>query len=600
MMNLTSQNKNWSFKDLNKELLPYIEIDYISLICETGTLSLINNLKEIKPDLRIINLDDIKDTPAKERSKFSPEELVVFKNLTDYDSYTKTTHKKFDLILYSYYNHKTSKQYARIPGSLAHQFVEAAFQEKLYFTSYSVSRIDVKLKVPDFEFKEFHYEHSKLLEFNEIQKFQKIDYCAEAEFAVGYIWKRQHSQFIRTYIAKTSRTGQRNVKTFEFEFKKKSAKFYSNFITSGDLFSFNKNLVLELLYCFQFLHRCAYTEPLFDWVENFLSKVKEKEFPNDSFYLKTKGDKSQEEKEKRVTLKALTSSKNNHVNFKVLLNGLNQSTLLTNDQAMEHMILGYCSNELLKTWNEFSFERKRYLLDTNNWDHENIMRERFKNDELYKIEFELPDLLQFLHLTNRRENKNKVINVFRDKLMNFKVRFQVKEKTYYQQFVYSLMISRKRGVPVKLSLVLHPYVVNDLLNYAILFQEKFLDEYYKLFDKHKNNQKKKGFSFIFSCFLSVLCSYQRQDPEFLINFFKQRCKKNPKNVTKQLNFIYEFIHLCEKQCQVSLGVIQDQEILAPVPFEIYETIFKKTTDCELNKVTFLFTEKKDKIKLLTE
>lgn len=117
---------------------------------------------------------------------------------------------------------------ARIPGKMAHAFIEAIFRSGLKFSQadFKVSRIDFKVIAPDFQFTDFDYDLTMFEHFGRIQKFTNPRIEPEQQFAVGYINNRKVDRcVVRTYVS-----GKRQIKTFELECKRTSAKLYAKYM----------------------------------------------------------------------------------------------------------------------------------------------------------------------------------------------------------------------------------------------------------------------------------------------------------------------------------------------------------------------------------
>lgn len=107
---------------------------------------------------------------------------------------------------------------------------------------------------------------------SQVQKLERVQLDDEKGFAIGYIGKPQDRRMVRTSLSR-----KRREKTFEIECKKESANLYSKFFFQCDVLEFNKVLILDLEQVFSQLKRTRYSAPLFDWFNNYVKLIQEKE-----------------------------------------------------------------------------------------------------------------------------------------------------------------------------------------------------------------------------------------------------------------------------------------------------------------------------------
>lgn len=143
--------------NLHREILPFIEIDYISLTCldSLSQNDLLSTLRILKSNLRLFDLDMVK-TDVKQCKSLLQYENSLFPSLfsTEISSQQELKYKQkdFDVILDHYYKKSVSKKYVRIPGQFAHDVLCAQFSGKINLSGslYTLTRIDFKLVVPGF------------------------------------------------------------------------------------------------------------------------------------------------------------------------------------------------------------------------------------------------------------------------------------------------------------------------------------------------------------------------------------------------------------------------------------------------------------------
>lgn len=284
-MNLTISSYETNHS-LNKCLLSGVEIDYLSITClDSSSYScLLEDLKKIKPNLRLLDLDQLRidlltETPV------DFDDRLIFESLLNQSSTkeSKDKQKKYHVIWSHYYKNDITKKYVRIPGSFADEVFCADLFKILDWSCliYSITRIDFKLVVPGFHSKDFDFDSdtANFLSFHQVQQLERMQTDKKKGFSIGYIGKRQDRRMVRTYVTK-----KRQEKTFEVECKRDSAKRYSEFFFNRNLFDFNKVLILELIEVFSGLKWTDYSKPLFDWFHNDVIPIYDKEFPGETDY----------------------------------------------------------------------------------------------------------------------------------------------------------------------------------------------------------------------------------------------------------------------------------------------------------------------------
>lgn len=569
-----------NYPDLENDLLPFIKLDYLTIHCHSlvARHELQLELKKLKPDFHFLNLDEINEK--------SPQDEIDFKN----DFFSKTSEnkykeKKYDVIFYSHNNEKKriSKHYVRIPGSFSDVFLREIFNKKMIFPDYnfSLTRFDFKIVLPTFKYKAFDYDLCQFFEFHQLQNLRDLKFDHNKKFAIGYINKRTTRRMVRIYI-----TGQKQSLTFELECKKDSAKRYSEAVFNKDWYEFNKILILEFIEMFKVITQSSFTQPLLDWNEHYVKVLREKEFPTESYY-KRNENKAEVQfiKNQNQTRTALSKTI-----YTVNLNLTNFTKNLDSKSSFHLLIYSFCSKLLLTKWNSVigGPHEIRALVHKSHWDNYFIKTEGFTTTGLYEIEFHLKDLLTFLNLSNQTQNRTKVIEVLKE-ICDQRVEFCVNKNTFYQPFFYSLNVTHTtRGTPVGIKITIHPLIVYDLLNYAVYFEKNFLEKFYKLLDEHRFTEKKKGFSFGYLAFVSVLLSYKQQNDDRLKVLFATRHKKKPELRERQVKFFNDVIHLANQCLKVNLGINTDGVIQCPVNYQILHNILNKTTDKVLNNTNFIF------------
>lgn len=509
---------------------------------------------------------------------------------------SKYEEENYDLIFYCFDDKKndTERLFVRIPGSFSHIVFHSLITGRIDFSKhfYSMSRIDFKVDIPTFVFRNFDLESRLLEDFYLIQKKHptkklSIESRPEVFFVKGTMNKRESRRFVRTYVS-----DYKKIKTFELEIKKQGVKLYSEFLEHRDIYNFNKTLILEFGDTFSSIERCLYTDPLLDWAEDFLEVIYNKEFPGATL-LKPRGRKPdvicQADK---LRLKQLVNSKFFTLNTRLI----SKSGLKDNPNCLRFMVLVYLSQLLVQECKK----QHKDLADLNTlihpdyWDDVGVRQEKFLENSEYKVTFILKDLLAFLNFTNTTHNRKKVISIITD-LMNMKRHIQVGDNQYWHQLVYSFSLINVNREGTTGSLFLHPIVLYDLLAYGAFFRVSFLEGFYSLLKKHQINNDIRTYSFGFYGFFSVFSvflAFTYRNQEFLMDFLKKRTKTNLKGLKKQLEFINDFLKLSTEHLKIDLGVRLDNETFFPASPDVLEDILYKKHDKILNRVEFFFQPRK--------
>lgn len=296
-------------------------------------------------------------------------------------------------------------------------------------------------------------------------------------------------------------------------------------------------------------------------------------------------------KNKEIKLREVLAKKNNFINF----NLLDPLKNLDND-SLSAFILAFCSKCLLEKWytQTQSYPQIRTYLHESCWNDYSVRSEMFKRDERYIVEFELNDLMDFLGLSKRSESKNQILSVIRT-IMDAKVEFRVNDKFYVQPFIYSLEVCYKRKTPSKITLVIHPYAVHNLLGYIELFDNDLLTTYYNLLDKYKLekyklNSKKTHRVLGYFAFIQIFLAYKKKEGSHLLAVFEKRNKKKPLLRQRQIEMLHEFLSYCDQSLDKKLAIAIDNQIHSPVKIELLNKILNNTRDKLLQQVEFLFLD----------
>lgn len=121
------QKNSWLFKDLSTNLLPYVQIDFLSLTSHPGIE---------------------KSTILSEFQKLNPYLAYTDKNYPEDSPGINTRHLEggYDIIFCRYLNSDPSKCYLRIPGEFAMKVLNYFLSDNIQFSSFfsSMSRINFK------------------------------------------------------------------------------------------------------------------------------------------------------------------------------------------------------------------------------------------------------------------------------------------------------------------------------------------------------------------------------------------------------------------------------------------------------------------------
>lgn len=560
----------WEPLDLERFLLPYVQVDYLSLTprFETNKYALINELKKFKKNLKVIDLTNREKSVSQEDSKL--KSLIFSYQESKYEE-----NSKYDFIFYSYRQRDFEKLYLRVPGDFSNGVLRAFFTKQLDFSDFfdSLSRIDFKIQIPNFVYTNFESDFLVFKDFCDIQ-FPNCKVILEPAkgFSICYRGEQTSRRLIRTSLSK-----KRCVKTFEIECKRESAKMYTKFVKNNDIFSVNKTLILECIESFSEIEDSIYTKPLLTWSIEYLEKIPRNFFPGETF--------SKRKKREGVLLSELLNKKTFHINN----NLVNSLDLSTNDTCLRFMVLVFFSKLLLDKWKENvgSFSEIKLLMHQDYWDKDSIENQTFLKTSQYSIKFKVKDLLSFLNFTPNELNRRKVLNQVAN-LMDLKYQTWVGDDLYRIQYVHQFMVTHKKGLPIEGSLILHPFVVFSLIKDAILLHEKFLKDYYKILTKLHLNKTKKNSSYGFYTFFSVYLSFTLENSKFLTNYFLNRKKTNLKSLSKQIELTYETIKLASNHLKKDMGIKVDNVEEIPVSFIVLERVLNSKSDKVLRHSEFFF------------
>lgn len=265
---------------------------------------------------------------------------------------------------------------------------------------------------------------------------------------------------------------------------------------------------------------------------------------------------------------------------------------LTNEKSLDFLILCFCSNLLLENWKaRYSHQNTiKSLIHKASWDEQIIRNEVFTSSDQYRVDFLLRDLLDFLHLTNPTENREKVLKRIKH-LMDFKVHFQADSMKFYQPFMYSLTVDQKNKRPIRISVILHPFIVYDLINQASIFKTVYLQQSFNLLEKHKLNVNKRSFSFGDYGLISLVMGYSLCDSSYIRGLFSKMHKSKQDLRQRQAFFIYDAYQLAENYNQHSLCLQTEGLIDCPIPYVVLESLLKKKNHRILQKADFVFQPK---------
>lgn len=240
--------------------------------------------KKIKPHWHVCHLHAVKPS-LKEGGEVLWIEDVILKHFfpKKEEIETQFLDKNDDVILYDDFSTNKDSHYVRIPGKFAHDVFLAHVRGHINFhvDSLSMTRIDLKLLVPECECRWFDLEKRKFWGFHEKQGFERV--TRNDEDVLGYIGNRKKRRMVRTYGS-----AKRKNKTFEVECQRDSAKRDSPFLLTRHFCEFHKIFVWELLEVFRDIKRTAYTDPLLDWMENYVKILHQKHVPGETGYQRKK------------------------------------------------------------------------------------------------------------------------------------------------------------------------------------------------------------------------------------------------------------------------------------------------------------------------
>lgn len=267
-------------------------------------------------------------------------------------------------------------------------------------------------------------------------------------------------------------------------------------------------------------------------------------------------------------------------------------------KALHTFILSFLAKQLIDKWYN-SYKNVNILKSfthPENWNELQIQKESFTNEDKFFIEFELIELLDFLNISNRTQARNRIMKEFKE-LTQISLEFWVKEKLYYQPFVYSLEIEHKRGIPVKIGLILHPYVVYNLVDIALILSNNQLLDLYQIIEKYKLNTQKKIFDSVYFTLLQLLKAYQLQSPADFKLMLSNRHLRKPELRNRQINMFFDLMSRYQEKSQMFIGVYYENQRIIPIHKTCFFQLLNRSTNNQLNQAKFFFESKNQLLKI---
>lgn len=224
----------------------------------------------------------------------------------------------------------------------------------------------------------------------------------------------------------------------------------------------------------------------------------------------------------------------------------------------------------------------------------------FISHEDFFLEFSLKDLLTFLNMKNETSARNKVKNVL-EQLMGVLITFNVKDSKILQHLINSLKITSVRNIVTVVSLYINPFVFYDILTSSIIFEQKFLSDYYKIMQEYENCQKLARKTYI--RFVQGLFGFLGNQQVHLKDEILFRNKYNKNLVENQLKAFSKFVELVEESLNLELSVqTKDVSKNQLVPLKdsheidnFFKDCFLSTSDeILLNSNIKIFSKQKEK------
>lgn len=566
-------------KVLRSRLIPTILVDYMTFsFKEKGTLySFVDDIKKVFPNIII-----------KDRSRFTNP------NFNRNDPEQKIAHEKEQDNLGLPVLHLVKSEYAHsfyhvaVPGWFAQQVFNSIMSGNLKIdlkNTVKLTRIDFLVNIEGFlriMSINFNEQLSFLEDFFLLQtdlvetifkRIVRVELRKELKkgYAIVYSNSRVAMKMLRTYVS-----GMK--KTFEIELKRDGVKLYHHFLADRDIYSLNKRIVLEFLDQLEKTAICSYTKNLFIRKTAFLKPLYQDCFPLEVYDSKKKNKKEDLERLKR--LKPFLKTNTNFFNLNVV-NVLGYQNL----KAMRALLtLSFCTKILLKKWTSLSSE---HLLDKIHFNERNdlFLKDRlFVHGDEFRVEFFLKEFVIFLGLDYNTYARKLVLKLLEDLFIK-SLDFRIHDTFYKQHFINFLEVDSQRGTPVKIRLILHPFVIYGFLKSLIFLDQTLLEKYYSICDQESSLKK---VSYRHTCLLRVLISFSIQSSDPLkaelssMNFSNSDYRKQHGRV---------FFKICEEIGQLhrlQLGVKINEEIIFLKDQLSWEKLVLKLTKKRVQEMEFVF------------
>lgn len=548
--------------DLKNELLPHVSLDYLTLLCRTpyDQGQLFTQLKNIKPDLKLCNLDDKEKKKEMKYGEFRDEKYAELESKND--------------VIYHVlpYPNPLYHHQVKIAGAFAHEVFLAILEGSVDITLCGLTRFDLNVRPPGFVLGDYNKKREELLEFYELHKDSEFNDSSKKGFAIVRLGSRKSARFERTYISKSG-----DKMTFEIELKREIAdEFFSSFLALECL-EINKLFLFEILACLKRLNYCNYTKVLIDWGRHELLPLKEEWFSDHHLVKRRSVQKLEGKPSKGVPLVPckitdVVNTRSNVLNYNVI----EVMDVSKKDNALLVMILIYCSELLFEKWKERKDHGEiEHQIHKLNWNSNQTSE--------YSIEFKLPDLLDFLSLKNNSNTRLHVTKLL-SSLFKKQVTFKVDSVSYLQSFVQSLAIKQQRGKETLVQLELHKFVTYDLLNRSILFKKSFHAEFQKL----SQNCSDKGIMYLFAhrLFLNLITGVATKNEIYIKNAIMSRNRNNKDYRQKHFDLTYVALDLLKKHYRIEIGLKLNGISEVPVSKEFLSQVFLPYSNKVLEKAQF--------------
>lgn len=366
---------------------------------------------------------------------------------------------------------------------MAHKITLWNFSNQLDLSQYlvSITRIDFKTEPDGFRFREYWKDRDGLLEFYEKQRqlleqkgLQKktpaqipiTDYSHK--FTKVYIGKRGSRKLFRFYVSNT-----RNLVRAELELLKDGVKKTDNrgvedlnkispcFIRK-DLYGFNKQIILNFFESFQVFVTTSFSYPLVEWYKTAVKPAKDLLFSKNFLLIRGNLVNASTENSlvvKKPTIKTLARSikAGLHILLFEAMKRRIEDQLIKEDKqgnfSLNHkvakklthqiLILVFITKVLREKWKrELTPSQFEYRINRTAWNSFEIKNEVYKNAQDYYIHFDFRDLVNFLNLAYRKENRDYIEQLLVD-LFKVPVPFIINDVSYVQHLIHFLEIHRK-------------------------------------------------------------------------------------------------------------------------------------------------------------